>query len=69
MQFLFNALIIIYCRAYINYESAEIYRIFFHNIFDSMRARTGKLIKWNYIYGEGLKYVVMDMDSKQCSNK
>jgi hypothetical protein len=54
----------VYCRVYTNYESAEMYRTVFHNIFDSMKARIGKLIKWSHIHGEGLKYVVIDMDSK-----
>jgi hypothetical protein len=59
----------IYCRAYINYEFAEMYRIFFHNIFDSMKARIGKSIKWNHIHGEGLKYMIMDMNNKQYLGK
>jgi hypothetical protein len=60
----FNNLAIIYCRAYINYESIKMYQIFFHKVFDLMKARTGKLIKWNHIHSEELKYVVIDMNSK-----
>jgi NADH/NAD ratio-sensing transcriptional regulator Rex len=59
----------IYCRAYINYEFTEMYQMLFHKVFDLMKARTGKSIKWNHIHSEGLKYVVMNMNNKQYSDK
>jgi hypothetical protein len=54
----------VYCRAYTNYEFIEMYQMLFHKIFNLMKARIGKSIKWNHIHSENLKYIIIDMDSK-----
>lgn len=54
-----------FCRAYVNWESTEMYTILFQKAFRIIGQQAGKLVQWQHIHGSGFGCIVMDMDSKQ----
>ena len=58
-----------FCRVYTNHNSKEMYTTLFRRVFTLIRERTGIEIQWRHIHGTGIRYVVGDMDGKQCYGK
>ena len=54
-------------RAYVNFESVEMYRRLFHASFKAIEDLTGQETCWQHIHQSGWNCIVMDMDTKQMS--
>lgn len=56
-------------RVYMNHESTVGYERVFRHIFDLIAVQIGGPLHWNTIYGDGIKAISMDMDTKQYPGK
>lgn len=61
--------VITLARCYMSMESSEGYYLFFSRLFDLIERLTSKPFLFHYQCGQGLKAILMDMDSKQMSGK
>ena len=58
-----------FLRVYVNKDTVIIYQILFERIFDLIRERTEREIRWRYLYEEGHAGIVIDMNSKLSTGK
>lgn len=58
-----------FVRAYVNLQTAEMYKILFQEVFRIICQQVGQLVQWQHIHKAGFGCIVMDMDSTQMSGK